>query len=186
MFKLVITVFSLCLGVLVMPAICRADQNDPRLDELFQALQQTSDQGLLVEVENRIWSIWYEHQDPEIPKLIVTGTDFMNRQFAQEAMAIFSGIIQQYPDYAEAWNKRATLHYLLGNLQASIQDIDRTLALEPRHFGALSGLGLVYMQQQNLVKARDTFEKLLQVHPNSISGQQNLEMVNEAIRMSFI
>ncbi|MBL4819861.1 MAG: tetratricopeptide repeat protein [Gammaproteobacteria bacterium] len=163
-----------------------ADQNDVRLNGLFDALVQTDDTSMLSEVESRIWTIWHEHPNQNVQSLMVTGIEYMNRQYTAEAMVIFNKIIQQYPDYAEAWNKRATLHYLLGNLQASISDIDKTLALEPRHFGALSGLGLVYIQQENLPKAREAFENLLKVHPNSSGAKANLKMVNEAFRLNFI
>ena len=73
------------------------------------------------------------------------GIQRMNYQRYSEAMLIFNQVITSYPDYAEAWNKRATLQYLIGNLDNSITDIEKTLELEPRHFGALSGLGLVYI-----------------------------------------
>ena len=176
----------LCVLILWLPSSVMADQNDARLNDLFEALAQTDDIALLTEVENRIWTIWYEHPNENVQSLLLTGIDYMNRQYATEALAIFNQIIQQYPDYAEAWNRRATLHYLLGNLDDSISDIDKVLELEPRHFGALSGLGLVYIQQQNLLKAREAFENLLKFHPNSPAGLENLKMVNEAFRLNFI
>ncbi len=182
------TLLSLLLTVFVLwlPSSIKADQNDIRLNGLFEALSQTDNIDLLTEIENRIWAIWHEYSNENVQSLLLTGIDYMNRQYADEALAIFNRIIQQYPDYAEAWNKRATLHYMLGNLDASISDIDRTLELEPRHFGALSGLGLVYIQQQNLLKAREAFENLLKVHPNSPAGIENLNRVNEAFRLNFI
>ena len=67
-----------------------------------------------------------------------------------------------------------------------MSDIDKVLELEPRHFGAISGLGLVYIQQENLLKAKEAFENLLEVHPNSPAGKANLEMVNEAFQLNFI
>ena len=79
----------------------------------------------------------------------------------------FNRLTESFPNYAEGWNKRATLHYVLGNLDASDSDIEKTLALEPRHFGALSGLGMVYIQRKELSKAKQAFEDLIEVHPNS-------------------
>jgi len=186
--SLPLRLFALPVFVMILwfPSSMMADQNDERLNGLFEALAQTDDIDLLTEVENRIWAIWYEHPNENVQSLLLTGIDYMNRQYATEALAIFNQIIQQYPDYAEAWNRRATLHYLLGNLDDSISDIDRVLALEPRHFGALSGLGLVYIQQQNLLKAREAFENLLKFHPNSPAGKENLNQVNEAFRLNFI
>jgi tetratricopeptide (TPR) repeat protein len=166
--------------------ISLADQKDERLDGLFDALSQSIDAELITEIENRIWTIWREHPNENVQSLMLTGIGYMNRQYTNEAMAIFSEIIQQYPDYSEAWNQRATLHYLLGNTESSISDIDKTLELEPRHFGALSGLGMVYIQQENLLKAKEAFENLLKVHPNSPAAKANLEMVNEAFQLNFI
>ena len=97
-----------------------------------------------------------------------------------------SQLINRYPNYAEAWNKRATLYYLAGDYVASIRDIEATLQLEPRHFGALSGLGLVYLQQGELTEARDAFAALLEVHPNSPNAKENLDLINEQLRLSVI
>ena len=87
--------------------------------------------------------------------------------------------MENFPDFAEGWNKRATLYYLVGNTDASIEDIKRALELEPRHFGALSGLGLVYLQQGKLALAEEAFQQLITVHPNSPSAQDSLRLVRE-------
>ncbi len=114
------------------------------------------------------------------------GTRRMNDRQFPEALLIFNQIIENFPDYAEGWNKRATLYYMVGNFDASIADIEKTLALEPRHFGALSGLGLVYLQQEQLMKARDAFRSLIDVHPNSPNAKENLDFVEERIRLNVI
>jgi tetratricopeptide (TPR) repeat protein len=117
---------------------------------------------------------------------LVAGDRLMNAGYHGDALRVFTAVIDQQPAYAEAWNRRATLHYLMGNFAESVSDIDQTLKLEPRHFGALSGLGLVYLQQNNLLKAREAFESLLSIHPNSQAARQNLESVLEALRTQFI
>ena len=117
---------------------------------------------------------------------MVLGTEAMNRRQFPEALLIFTQIVENFPEFAEGWNKRATLHYLVGNTEASVSDIERTLALEPRHFGALSGLGLVYLQQGKLTQAKDAFEKLIAVHPNSPNAQENLRLVIEQIAVNII
>jgi tetratricopeptide (TPR) repeat protein len=170
----------------IAPTISFADQTDARLDELFSVLGQTGDVNIIQATENKIWEIWMEHLDADVEALMLVGTQRMNMQYYSDALAVYSEIIKTYPDYAEAWNKRATLYYLAGDLDASIDDIKHTLALEPRHFGALSGLGLVYIQRNELQKAKDAFETLLQVHPQSPNAQQSLEMVNQSLRMSII
>jgi len=163
-----------------------ADQNDPRLDDLFAVLQDTNDIKTIRITENQIWTIWLEHPDSDVERLMELGTQRMNYQRYTDALRVFSQVIENYPDYAEAWNKRATLYYLAGNLDASLSDIEQTLALEPRHFGALSGMGLLFVQREELLKARDAFEKLLQIHPHSPNARQNLDRINETLRFNII
>jgi tetratricopeptide (TPR) repeat protein len=177
---------GLAIVTLLLPWQAHADQNDARLDSLFEVLAETTDTTLLAEVEGRIWAIWYAHPDREAAAMLAAGERLMNSGFYGDALQVFSALIDQQPDYAEAWNRRATLHYLMGRYADSISDIDHTLTLEPRHFGALSGLGLVYLRQDNLTKAREAFENLLQIHPNSPAGRQNLQRVLDALRSQFI
>ena len=177
---------ALSLAISCLLPVANADQNDEQLDPLFAALGETSDSALLSQIESQIWSVWYRHADENIQAMLMAGDRLMNAGYHGDALRVFNAVVEQQPGYAEAWNRRATLHYLMGNLAESISDIDKTLELEPRHFGALSGLGLVYLQQENLLKARDAFEKLLLVHPNSPAGRQNLERVLEALKSQFI
>jgi len=185
-----LTVYLSCLALmaplLLLPSSLQADQTDPRLDQLFDALQLTDDAGLLPAIENNIWQIWFEHPSNEVVNLMEIGVQRMNQNSYAEALLIFSRIIESFPEYAEAWNQRATLYYILGDYPASIEDIGKTLELENRHFGALSGLGMVYLQQNELSKAKQAFEDLLQVHPNSPSASQNLRTVEESLRFSVI
>lgn len=164
----------------------QADQTDTRLDSLFTRLSVTSDLTTIRATENQIWTIWYEHPDEDVEQLMRLGIVRMNGRRFADAMLIFTQLVESFPNYAEGWNKRATLHYLLGDLDRSIADIEKTLELEPRHFGALSGLGLVYMQRQELNKAKRAFEDLIDVHPNSPNARQNLETVNESLRLGII
>lgn len=174
------------LSLFCSAVIAQADQSDDRLDGLFRELLQTDDPAMIQVIESRIWSIWFEHPNDDLERLMVIGTQHMNGRQFPEALLVFSQVIESFPDYAEGWNKRATLYFMVGNLDASIADIEQTLALEPRHFGALSGLGLVYLQQEQLVKARDAFRNLIEVHPNSPNAKRNLEFVEERLRMNVI
>jgi len=179
--------FRLLLWAMMLASpIIQADQNDGQLDELFVLLQGTSNPELLTEIENRIWDIWYQHPDTEIQDLFNQGVELLNGQFLREAMAVFNTIVERQPTFAEAWNQRATLNYLIGDYSASLADIDKVLELEPRHFGALSGRGLVYLQMENLTQAKAAFEELQQVHPNSPSARDILQTINEALNQRFI
>ena len=168
------------------PSTTAADQTDGRLDSLFGNLLITADLPTIRAAENQIWEIWLQHENSDVEQIMQMGIQRMNYQRYSEAMLIFNQVITSYPDYAEAWNKRATLQYLIGNLDSSITDIEKTLELEPRHFGALSGLGLVYIQRNELNKAKKAFEDLIKIHPNSPSARQNLDLVNEKLHFNLI
>lgn len=176
----------LLVACLCAPATLLADQTDPGLDELFELLQADTNFNTIRTTENRIWALWLRHPDADVERLMELGTRRMNLQRYNEALLIFSQVIDRFPDYAEAWNKRATLYYIVGDYTASITDIEETLALEPRHFGALSGLGLVYLQREELAKAKQAFEDLLRVNPHSPNARENLETINEQLQFDII
>ena len=83
--------------------------------------------------------------------------------------------VNDHPDYAEAWNRRATIHYLLGNYQDSLADIEQTLTLEPRHFGALSGVGLIMQQLGENEKALHAFEQVLEISPQNVGAAKSVK-----------
>jgi Flp pilus assembly protein TadD len=170
----------------VQAPLAQADQTDPQLDELFSQLLTETDAVAIESIESKIWEIWLAHPNTDVERLMLLGTASINAQATADALLIFSQLTESFPNYAEAWNKRATLYYLLGDLDASVADIERTLALEPRHFGALSGLGLVYVQRREFSKAKQAFEDLVSVHPNSPNARANLNAVNESLRMNVI
>ena len=176
----------LLLSFILSSHLLHADQTDDRLGDLFDILKVTEDARTIQITESQIWDIWLQHANADVQQLMVVGTQRMNARRYAEAMVAFNRLIESFPDYAEGWNKRATLHYVLGNLDASVSDIEKTLELEPRHFGALSGLGMVYIQKKELNKAKQAFENLIEVHPNSPNAQQNLELVEERLRFSVI
>tara|TARA_B110000858_G_scaffold197470_2_gene259236 strand:+ start:55031 stop:55579 length:549 start_codon:yes stop_codon:yes gene_type:complete len=167
-------------------SLLHADQTDNRLDDLFAALQVTENARTIAITESQIWEIWLQHANADVEQLMLVGTQRMNTQRYAEAMVVFNRLTEIFPEYAEGWNKRATLHYVLGNFDASISDIEKTLELEPRHFGALSGLGMVFIKRKELGKAKKAFEDLIEVHPNSPNAKQNLELVEEKLRFSII
>jgi len=176
----------LFLAIALAGNLLHADQTDERLVDLFAILQETESVRTIQIVESQIWEIWLQHANADVQQLMLVGTRRMNSQRYAEAMVVFNRLTESFPDYAEGWNKRATLHYVLGNLDASINDIEKTLELEPRHFGALSGLGMVFIQRKELSKAKRAFEDLIEVHPNSPNARQNLELVEEQLRFSVI
>ena len=124
-----------------------ADQSDPRLSELFERLAAATSVPEAEPIEQRIWQLWVAADDAAVDRVMATGSHAMAMGDAEGALEAFDAAIAKKPDFAEAWNKRATLYYLLHRYAESIADIDKTLALEPRHFGALSGLAMIHEAQ---------------------------------------
>ncbi len=163
-----------------------ADQTDPRLDALFERLQDVGDAVNARATEEKIWTIWLEIPDPTIDMLLTTGIDRMNRGDYRGALESFDAVIEAAPDFAEGWNKRATVHYLLDNLEESLADIEETLSREPRHFGALSGRGLVHIKRNDLESALTAFEAALVVHPQMTGARINARSIRRILKQREI
>jgi len=163
-----------------------ADQRDPSLPPLFDFLKTATKVDEASAVEDKIWEIWAATGDPNLDRLMVSSSDAMGSGDYPAALKEVDRIIAAKPDFAEGWNKRATLHYLMGDYKEALADIDRTLQLEPRHFGALAGLGLTNMKLGNDAAAADAFERLLVIDPLYPRARTNLELAKEALRRNSI
>jgi tetratricopeptide (TPR) repeat protein len=143
-----------------------ADQNDPRLDPLFKTLQSVKSPEGAHEIEAAIWHIWSQAGTAGGGVLFRQGLEYMNNGEHEKALTNFNALVEIEPDFAEGWNKRATLYYMMGNLDASVADIQKTLSLEERHFGALSGLGLIYSDLGQKEAALKAFRAALDINPH--------------------
>lgn len=169
----------LALLLLAMPVL--ADQRDPRLPALFDALQR-ADAVEALAIEAQIWAIWSDIDDAESQMQLERGSVAMaNRQYG-EAKAAFDRLVERSPELAEGWNRRATLFWLMDELDRSVEDIRRTLTLEPRHFGALSGMGLIFMVVGKPEAAARSFEAALAVHPTLAGAKINLERLRQSLK----
>jgi Tfp pilus assembly protein PilF len=163
------------LLLILVPGTVFADQTNPALNELFRALQVTTSTKAR-DIENKIWSLWVVHDNnPDATGMMRLGMQMMQANELAEADRIFSRLIDKEPDFAEAWNKRATVRYIMGDHDASKADIVEVLKREPRHFGALSGLAMIHMQNGNLKGALSTYEAALQVNPFMLNAQQMID-----------
>lgn len=159
----------------------KADQGDPRLEALFAELAVTGSADRAAALESRIWKIWLDPPPGrDVAAAWQRGLRTMSLGQGHDAMRAFDSVVALAPDFAEGWNKRATVRYVLGDLTGSVEDIRRTLALEPRHFGALSGLGLIRLAQDRPGEALDAFEAALKIHPN-LPGMVNIEALREKV-----
>lgn len=177
---------ALLLLALAGAAPARADQKDPALDALFAELKTVPDGDDARGLEARIEAIWMRSADPEINQLMRSGTLAMQAGQYEPALAAFNRVVDKAPDFAEGWNQRATLFYLMGNYPASLADIARTLKLEPRHFGALSGLGLVEVQLDRPEEALAAFERALAIDPHLDTARSNAEQLRQQIQQRQI
>ena len=143
-----------------------ADQNDPALDGLFERLAITTSDEEASNITHEIWQRWTANDDPEVSQLMQIGIRALNYSTYRKALQSFDRVIEIAPEFAEGWNKRATLYYHIKEYRRSIDDIKKTLRLEPRHFGAWSGLGLVSIAQENYSGALAAFKKALSINPH--------------------
>lgn len=171
---------SLLLALALLAALAApapADQNDPRLDSLFEALAAGVGRPEAQRLEASIWFIWTEHPDPAVGLLMRLGTRQLAAGRLEPALEVFDQIVAREPDFAEGWNKRATTLFLQGRLAEALADVERTLALEPRHFGALSGAGQIHLLQGDHEAAVAAYEAALAIHPHLPGTRRWLEQL---------
>ena len=145
------------------------------LDFLFGALKAAPDDVSARHVEARIWALWMQTPSDTAALLMVRAKAAMDAQQIDLALKLLDAIIKLRPDYTEAWNRRATLYYLQNDYARSLADIQQVLAREPRHFGALAGLGMIMQDLGDEKRALEAFRKALAVNPH-------LEKVPELVK----
>jgi tetratricopeptide (TPR) repeat protein len=157
-------------------------QNDPRLGALFAELANAETPEEAEPIEQTIWKIWLLSGNGAVDADMLRGLQAMGQSDNAAALEHFTRVVEASPDFAEGWNKRATANYLLGRFDASVFDIQKTLALEPRHFGALSGLALINLALDREREALKAFEAALRVHPNLPGAETHIRALQEKIR----
>ena len=150
------------------------------LDKLFDQLVKTNDSNNAEQLEKQIWSVWSEHpNDNKLTDRLEFGTELMQYGDYNYALRVFDNIIVTDPQWSEAWNKRATVYFLMNEFSNSLDDIDKVLSIEPRHFGALSGQARIFLKLQKYEKAIKSIERALKFYPSFKSG----EMIPEIKRL---
>tara|TARA_B100001057_G_scaffold482954_1_gene559082 strand:- start:383 stop:925 length:543 start_codon:yes stop_codon:yes gene_type:complete len=172
--------------LIFFPIILNADERDNKLDTLFNELK-INNASLAKEIEKKIWNIWITH--PTNNNLTINlseGSRLIKDQQLLKAVKVFTEVIQKDPTWAEAWNKRATVLYLLGKYEDSQKDIENVLKLERRHFGALAGQGLVNIKLQNYEKAIKSYQKVQEIYPSMESSQIMIYQIEQLIKQQLI
>ena len=175
----------LVLGLLFFSSV-NAEERESELNNLFKQLKN-SEATKAIEIENKIWKIWSTHPSSDrrgyrLTELLAQGSLLMVRKELNRAYEIFSQIILVDPNWSEAWNKRATVLYLLGRYQQSQKDIDEVLKLEKRHFGALSGQGLVQTELKNYEKAINSYKEVQKIYPSMQAPKVMIPRLKELIK----
>lgn len=145
-----------------------------RLDSLFRELAQVSPRREPDEIEDLIWAHWIAHKDPAAAGAMLTAVDAMAAGAMDLAEPILDELVESHPDWSEAWNKRGTMHFVEKRDGLAIDDIERALLIEPRHFGAVSGFAQICLRHGRLAEARASFQVALSINPH-------LEGLREAI-----
>jgi tetratricopeptide (TPR) repeat protein len=135
------------------------------LDFLFGALKAAPDEASAKHVEARIWALWMQTPSDTAALLMIRARAAMDAQQFDVALKLLDAVIKLRPDYIEGWNRRATLYYLRNDYAHSIEDIEQVLVREPRHFGALAGLGMIMQDLGDEKRALDAFRKALAIDP---------------------
>ena len=182
--RVIYKILIVSISLLFASKIALADQNDPRLNNLFKKLNETENQDEIRDLISDIWNIWYEVDDPKVIEYFEKGIQAMNLRNYPLAIRFFNNLIEEDPNFAEGWNKRATVHFMMGNFDQSMQDIIKTLELEPRHFGALDGMGLIFIHQGQFQQAIDVYDKMLEIFPFSVKTMDKKERIQSIISQS--
>jgi tetratricopeptide (TPR) repeat protein len=136
------------------------------LDFLFGALKAAPDEPSAKHVEARIWALWMQTPSDTAALLMSRAKAAMDAKNADLALKLLDAVIKLRPEYVEAWNRRATIYYLQNDYSRSLADIEQVLSREPRHFGALAGLGMIMQELGDDKRALDAFRKALAVNPH--------------------
>lgn len=177
--------FKIILIFLLFSFSVNADQKDFRLDNLFSILFKSDNDEEIDRIASSIWDIWLETNDPSINMDFYYGLESMYSGDLKMSVKFFTKVISKNSNFAEAWNKRATVYYMLGDFDLSMIDINETLKLEPRHFGAMDGLSMIFIHLQEFEKATHIYDQMLKIFPNNslvIQKRKNiLKLISESI-----
>ena len=167
-------------------SVLSANERDAQLDKLFYELKKNIP-SLSPGIAKQIWTLWSTHPtDQKLTSILDEGSRLVQDQKLISAIDVFTEVIEMDPSWAEAWNKRATVFYMIGEFQKSQDDIDKVLELEKRHFGALAGQGLVNIQLKNYEKAILSYKKAQEIYPSMQSPKTMIKQIENLIKQELI
>ena len=152
-----------------------------RLDQLFTELKRERNEKAAERIAGRIWSEWNQSGSASIDLMMQWAQKATEDQKFDVALDFLDQVVTLQPDYAEGWNRRATVHFMMKNYGKSMADIDRTLQLEPRHFGALSGLAQIMAETGHKESALEAWQKVLVIYPMMRNAQNQVSTLSEEL-----
>ena len=182
------------LGIIILGLLffsnANSEERESELNNLFKQLKN-SENAKAIEIENKIWKIWINHPSDDrrgyrLTELLAQGSLLINQGKLSKAYGIFSQIILEDPKWPEAWNKRATVLYMMGSYEQSQNDINEVLKFEKRHFGALSGQGLVQTKLKNYKKAIESYKKVQKIYPSMEAPKVMIPRLKKLIKENSI
>ncbi|PBB68571.1 hypothetical protein CK228_12280 [Mesorhizobium sp. WSM4312] len=152
-----------------------------RLDKLFSDLKRERNEKAAERIAGNIWSEWFQSGSASIDLMMLWSQKAMDNQKFDVALDLLDQVVTLQPTYAEGWNRRATVHFMMKNYGKSMSDIDHTLQLEPRHFGALSGLAQIMALTGHKQSALEAWQKVLAIYPMMRSAQDQVATLSEEL-----
>ncbi|MCE2510811.1 MAG: tetratricopeptide repeat protein [Alphaproteobacteria bacterium] len=171
----------LVLGLVVLPSPSKAAQDDPRLDELFVQLKAETDPEEARTIEDNIWLLWIESGDAGTDRLFDRGREALIRGDMEIALAIGTEITGRAPNFAEGWYMCSTILYQMGNVDHALRYAQKAIKLEPRHFPALMGIGVIHLQQGHDEEALMAFRQALDVDPHLTQAHQIMDELTKRL-----
>ncbi|UVK40091.1 hypothetical protein LHFGNBLO_001520 [Mesorhizobium sp. AR10] len=179
---------SLFLSSAVLPAWADDPVDPPvavtkeaRIDQLFADLKRERNEKAAERISGRIWSEWFQSGSASVDLMMQWSQKAIENQKFDVALDFLDQVVTLQPTYAEGWNRRATVHYMMKNFGKSMSDIDRTLQLEPRHFGALSGLAQIMAVTGHKQSALDAWQRVLGIYPMMRNAQDQVATLSEEL-----
>ena len=162
----------------------KSGQFDTRLPNLFQELYDSTNDSQINQIASKIWNIWHETNDIKIEADFYRGMESLRTHDLIMSIAFFTQVIEKKSNFAEAWNKRATVYYMMGDFDKSMHDINETLKLEPRHFGAMDGMGSIFIHLHQYENAIKIYEQMLEIFPNNQKKKNKKKLMKENLSKS--
>jgi tetratricopeptide (TPR) repeat protein len=167
----------------ILPISAKLVSNRGELNSLFDQLATAKSETDVQRIQARIWNVWMDSGELEVNAWMEEGNKAISDGDYNKAIAIFSKVTERKPDYVEGWNKRATAYYMKGDYNTSLGDIFRTLSIEKRHFGALSGLASIYLANKDYKEALKVLEYMLLICPHQPGLQEQVHELYQRLKI---